>query len=46
MAIWAMISSYYVYYYEDDRYISISAYADPDTGKITDYTFTTSKEIE
>ena len=38
--------SYYVYYYEGDHYISISAYADPDTGKITDYTFTMSKEIE
>jgi len=38
--------SYYVYYYEGDHYISISAYADPNTGKITDYTFTMSKEIE
>ena len=38
--------SYQVYYYAGDHYISISAYADPDTGKITDYTFTMSIEIE
>lgn len=38
--------SYYAYKYEDTQYISISAYADPSTGKITDYSYSTSKEIE
>lgn len=38
--------SYYAYKYESTEYISISAYADPDTGKITDYSYSTSKKIE
>lgn len=38
--------SYYAYKYEDTQYISISAYADPSTGKITDYSYSTSKKIE
>ena len=38
--------SYYIYKYEDADYISISAYADPETGKITDYSYSTSKKIE
>lgn len=38
--------SYYVYYYEDGEYVSVDAYADPETGKITDYSYTTSKEIK
>ena len=38
--------SYYIYKYEDTDYISISAYADPETGKITDYSYSTSKKIE
>ena len=39
--------SYFVYHNVGNYdYISINAYADPETGKITDYTYSTSEDIE
>ena len=38
--------SYNAYKSTDDDFISINMYADPETGKITEYTYSSGKEIK